>query len=172
VPPPLFADDADGHVVHLRSLTKPSAPGLRIAAVVARGPAAARLRAARIVEDLFISGPLQEAALELVAAPAWRAHLRRLRRVLRERRDALVAAVREHGFTVPLVPEGGMGLWVQLDEDDRELARRAAAAGVLVSPGREFFAAEPPAPFLRLTYGAEPPERLVEGVRRLAEARA
>jgi DNA-binding transcriptional MocR family regulator len=172
VPAPLFADDADGHVVHLRSLTKPSAPGLRIAAVAARGPAAARLRAARIVEDLFVSGPLQEAALELVAAPAWRAHLRRLRRVLRERRDAMVAALGEHGFAVPLVPEGGMNLWVRLDEDDRELTRRAGAAGVIVSPGREFFAAEPPAPFLRLTFGAEPPERLAEGVRRIAAARA
>jgi DNA-binding transcriptional MocR family regulator len=174
VPPPLFADDMDGHVVHVRSLTKPTAPGLRIAAVVARGPAAARLRAARIVEDLFVSGPLQEAALELVGAPAWRAHLRRLRRVLRERRDVMVPALREHGFALPLIPEGGMSLWVRLEdgEDDRELARRAGAAGVLTSPGREYFAAEPPAPFLRLTYGAEPPERLVEGVRRIAQARA
>ena len=97
---------------------RPSAPGLRIAAVVARGPAAARLRAARIVEDLFVAGPLQEAALELVGAPAWRAHLKRLRRVLRERRDALAAALDHAG---PL-PEGGMNLWVRLDTDDRELA--------------------------------------------------
>jgi len=174
VPSPLFTDDADGHVVHLRSLTKPSAPGLRIAAVVARGPAGARLRAARIVEDLFISGPLQETALELVAAPAWRAHLRRLRKVLRERRDVMVAALGEHGFSVPVVPQGGINVWVRLQdgEDDRELTRRAGAAGVIVSPGREFFAAEPPASFLRLTYGAEPPERIVEGVRRVAGARA
>ena len=158
-------DDPDGHVVHIRSLTKASAPGLRIAAVTARGPAAARLRAARIVEDLFVTGPLQEAALEVVGAPAWRAHLRRLRKVLRERRDALVAAL-------PMavdVPAGGMNLWVPLEPgmDDRELAARAAAAGVIVSPGRPFFAAEPPGPFLRLTFAAEPPERLAEGVRRL-----
>ena len=90
---PCSWSDPDGHVVHIRSLTKASAPGLRIAAVTARGPAAARLRAARIVEDLFVTGPLQEAALEVVGAPAWRAHLRRLRKVLRERRDALVAAL-------------------------------------------------------------------------------
>jgi DNA-binding transcriptional MocR family regulator len=151
--------------VHVRSLTKTSAPGLRIAAVIARGPAAARLRAARIVEDLFVAGPLQEAALELVGAPAWRAHLKRLRRVLRERRDALAAALDHTG---PL-PEGGMNLWMQLETDDRELALRGAANGVIVSPGRAFFAAEPPAPFLRLTYAAEPPERLAEGVARLRE---
>ncbi|RKQ91168.1 DNA-binding transcriptional MocR family regulator [Solirubrobacter pauli] len=165
VPPPLFADDQDGHVVRIRSLTKASAPGLRIAAVIARGPAAARLRAARIVEDLFVTGPLQEAALEIVGAPAWRAHLRKLRTVLAERRDALVAAV-----PLPVVvPEGGMNLWVPLPPgtDDVDLAQRAAAAGVLVQPGRPFFAAEPPGPFLRLTFAAEPPERLAEGVRRL-----
>jgi DNA-binding transcriptional MocR family regulator len=173
-PPPLLHDDPDGHVVHLRSLTKPSAPGLRISALVARGPAAARLRAARIVEDLFVSGPLQETALELVASPAWQAHLRRLRKVLRERRDALAAAVREHlGAASDDQGRGGINLWVRLEpgEDDRELARRAGAAGVIVFPGHPFFAAEPPGPFLRLTYSAEPPDRLVEGVRRLARVR-
>ena len=37
-PPPLAADDADGHVVYVRSLSKGASPGLRIAAVAARGP--------------------------------------------------------------------------------------------------------------------------------------
>jgi DNA-binding transcriptional MocR family regulator len=168
VPPPLFGEDPDGHVVHVRSLTKPAAPGLRIGAVIARGPALARLRAARIVEDLYVPGPLQEAALELVGTPAWRAHLRRLRRVLRERRDALALALGE--LRPARLPQGGMNLWVPLPpgSDDRELALRAAAAGVIVSPGRPFFAAEPPGPFLRLTFATEPPERMAEAVRRLA----
>jgi len=166
--PPLFGDDPDGHVVHVRSLTKPAAPGLRIGAVIARGPALARLRAARIVEDLYVPGPLQEAALELVGTPAWRAHLRRLRRVLRERRDALVTALGSDLRPTQL-PQGGMNLWIPLPPgtDDRELALRAAAADVIVSPGRPFFAAEPPGPFLRLTFASETPERLVEAVRRL-----
>ncbi|MDA0161460.1 PLP-dependent aminotransferase family protein [Solirubrobacter ginsenosidimutans] len=164
-PPPLFGEDPDGHVVHVRSLTKPAAPGLRISAVIARGPALARLRAARIVEDLYVPGPMQEAALELVGTPAWRAHLRRLRRVLRERRDALATA---WGQPVRL-PQGGMNLWVALEPgiDDRDVAQRAAAAGVIVSPGRPFFAGEPPGPFLRLTYASEPPDRLATAVERL-----
>jgi DNA-binding transcriptional MocR family regulator len=185
--PPLLQDDPHGHVVHVRSLTKPASPGLRVGAVIARGPAAARLQAARIVEDLFVPGPLQEAALELVAAPAWRRHLRRLRRVLRERRDALATAVAEQlgpDRVAPAADElgpdrvapaaGGMHLWVALDEreDDRALAARAARAGVVISPGRPFFAAEPPGPFVRLTFAAEPPERLARGARALAAARA
>lgn len=57
-PPPLIAADANGHVVYIRSLTKPVAPGLRVAALAARGAAHARLRAIRLVEDFFVAGPL------------------------------------------------------------------------------------------------------------------
>ena len=95
-PPPLAADDADGHVVYVRSLSKGASPGLRVAAVAARGPAGARLRSARIVEDLFVSAPLQHAALDLVSSPGWRRHLKALREGLRERRDALTGALAEH----------------------------------------------------------------------------
>ena len=34
-------------------------------------------------------------------------------------------------------------------------------------PGRPFFAGEPPRPFLRLTFAAEPPDRLAAAVARL-----
>jgi DNA-binding transcriptional MocR family regulator len=172
-PPPLAASDPDGHVVHLRSLTKAAAPGLRVAAVSARGAAGARLKAARIIDDFFVSGPLQHATLELVSAPAWRRHLRALRTELRERRDALVAALGEHlpEWELQTVPAGGLHVWVRLPDglDDVAFTARAAAAGVLVSPGRPWFAAEPPAPHLRLTYAGAPAPDLVEGVRRLAK---
>ena len=135
-------------------------------------PGAARLRAARIVEDLFVAGPLQEAALELVGTPGLArapaaaaraccasAATRSPRRSARVRRVALAGRRDE-----PVGPAA-------TGSDDRELAQRAAAAGVIVSPGRPFFAAEPPGPFLRLTFASEPPERLAEGARRLAELR-
>jgi len=173
-PPPLAADDRDGHAIYLRSLTKSGAPGLRVAAVGARGAAGARLRGARIVDDFFVSGPLQEAALEIVSSPAWRRHRRRLRTELRLRRDALAAALARHlpELEVTSIPAGGLHLWVALPEgtDDVALASAAAAEGVIVFPGRPWFPAEPPAPFLRLTFGAAPPEALDDGVRRLAKA--
>jgi DNA-binding transcriptional MocR family regulator len=50
------------------------------------------------------------------------------------------------------------------------VAGAAAGEGVIVFPGRPWFPAEPPGPFLRLTYAAAPPEALDEGVRRLARA--
>ena len=173
-PPPLVHDDPDGHVVHLTSLTKAVAPGLRIGAIAARGPALARLRAARVVEDFFVPGPLQEAAVELLGAPAWRRHLKRVHIALRARHDALSAAVdAELGPGRAAPASGGLHLWVRLDagEDDVALGERAGRAGVKVSAGRPWFPAEPPGPHLRLTFAAEPPERLAEGVRVLASLR-
>jgi DNA-binding transcriptional MocR family regulator len=160
-------------VVHVRSLTKAAAPGLRVSAVVARGPAAARLRPTRLVEGTLVPGALQEATLELVSAPGWPRHLRRVRGVLRERRDALLAAVRAELGIAAARPRGGMHAWLPLDpgEDDVAVAERAARAGVLVWAGRQYFPAEPSGPFLRVTYAGEPPERLAAGVRLLAAAR-
>lgn len=172
-PPPLVAADTDGHVVYIRSLTKPAAPGLRVAAVAARGPAAARLRAIRMVDDFFVAGPLQETALELVTAPSWPRHLRRVRKALRERRDTLVAAVRESfgAQSLPYVPTGGFHLWISLPTpiDDEVLAELAMRSDLIVTAGRHWFPAEAPAPFLRLSYAGTEPAMFAPGVRRLAE---
>jgi DNA-binding transcriptional MocR family regulator len=174
-PPPLLTDDTDGRVVHIASLTKATSPNLRVGALIARGPVAERLRALRLVDDFFVPRLLQEAALELVSAPAWRAHLTRLAAALAERRAALLAALAEQlpDATVSRSPAGGLHLWVRLPDqvDDLTLAAQARAAGVLVSPGRPYFSAEPPAAYLRLSFAAvRDAGELRQGVHRLATA--
>jgi DNA-binding transcriptional MocR family regulator len=70
------------------------------------------------------------------------------------------------------LPAGGLHLWAGLPDgvDDVALAAAAAARDVVVYPGRPWFPADPPGPFLRLTFAAAPPDVLDEGVRRLAAA--
>ncbi|WP_025355996.1 PLP-dependent aminotransferase family protein [Kutzneria albida] len=175
-PPPLASQDEHGHVAYLRSLTKSAAPGLRVAAIGARGAAGARLRAARALNDFFVSGPLQEAAVEFLSSPAWQRHRKDLRQQLRTRRDALLLALQRHlpQLRPTAVPEGGLHVWVRLPEgvDDGALTTAAAARGVIVYPGKPWYAVDPPAAHLRLTFGAAAPEVLDEGVRRLATALA
>ncbi|MEV1175366.1 PLP-dependent aminotransferase family protein, partial [Nonomuraea sp. NPDC049784] len=74
-PPSLSSMDQHGTVVHVKSLTKILSPSMRVAAVIARGPAAHRLRASQLVESFFVARPLQETALEFVGSPAWQRHL-------------------------------------------------------------------------------------------------
>jgi DNA-binding transcriptional MocR family regulator len=174
-PPPLLADDTDGRVVHIASLTKASSPNLRVGALIARGPVAERLRALRLVDDFFVPRVLQEAALELVSAPAWRGHLSRLAAALAERRAALSAALTDQlpDVLVNRLPVGGLHLWARLPDhvDDLALAAQARAAGVLVGPGRPYFCAEPPAAYVRLSFAAvRNVGELRQGVHRLANA--
>ncbi len=172
-PPPLLHGDTDGHVVHVSSLTKVIAPSLRIGSPIARGPALARLRALRTVDDFFLPLPLQETAVEFLSSGAWPRHLARLRRVLTGRRDALVAAVRADlpTLAVERVPGGGLHLWLRLPDgcDDTDVATRCARRGLLVSPGTPYYAGEPPAPYLRLTYGGAEVADLQRGVALLAD---
>ncbi|MCX2970310.1 MULTISPECIES: aminotransferase-like domain-containing protein [Streptomyces] len=175
LPPALAAEDPDGVVVHLRSLTKAASPSLRVGAVAARGPVLERLRAIQIVDNFFVPRPLQEAALELVGAPAWPRHLRAIGAELRARRTAALAALAEWlPHLVPAhVPRGGFQLWLRLPAGSDETAVTAAAlrAGVAVAPGRPYFAAEPPAPYLRLSLAAPASvAELTEGIERLREA--
>lgn len=175
LPAPLAADDPDGVVVHVRSLTKITSASLRVGALAARGPVLERLRAIQVVDSFFVPRPLQEAALELVGAPAWSRHLRTVSQELKARRDTLTAAVslRLPELALPHIPSGGYHLWLRLPDTLPEPALLAAAlrAGVAAAPGRPYFCAEPPAGHIRLSFaGVAGPAEITEGVRRLRTA--
>lgn len=158
---PLVAQDDSGHVVYIRSLTKSMSPAVRVGAVIARGPALERLRAERSAQSLYVSTVLQQAALEVVTDPGWRAHLRRLRTQLRERRDLLVRSLRERapGLVVGHVPGGGLHLWGRLPAGtpvDR-VVRECEQRGVWVAAGTEWFPTEAAAPYVRLTFSGPDP---------------
>ncbi|MCX4981895.1 PLP-dependent aminotransferase family protein [Streptomyces sp. NBC_00572] len=175
VPRPLVADDRDGTVVHVTSLTKPAAPSLRIGALVARGPVMERMRAVRLVDDFFVTRPLQEAALEVLSSPSWDRHVRSLGTALRERCAVLAAAVAQEipGATLSGLPTGGLHLWVRLPPgvDDAVLTNAARQRGVAVSAGSRYFATEPPAAHLRIGFAAAADHaELTQGVRRLGAA--
>lgn len=175
LPLPLAADDPDGVVVHVRAFTKPASPSLRVGAITARGPAQMRLRAVQAVDSFFVPRPLQETALELVGSPAWARHLRELAAALQDRRRTAVTALRRTlpELLAPEIPHGGYHLWLRLPDGDDEPALAAAAlrTGVAVTAGSPYFAAEPPAPHLRLSYAAAlNPAQITEGVERLARA--
>ncbi|WP_329193808.1 MULTISPECIES: aminotransferase-like domain-containing protein [unclassified Streptomyces] len=174
LPPALAAEDEDGVVVHVRSLTKVTSPSMRVGALAARGPVLDRLRAIQVVDSFFVPRPLQEAALELVGAPAWPRHLRAVAAELRHRREVLAGALRRElpALEVPHLPRGGYQLWARPGEgvDDTAFAAAALRAGVAVAPGRPYFCAEPPGPYVRLSFaGVAAAAELTEAVRRLRD---
>ncbi|MEU4804951.1 PLP-dependent aminotransferase family protein [Actinosynnema sp. NPDC023587] len=173
VPPPLVADDPDGTVVHIRSLTKVTSPNLRVGAIAARGPVSARLRAAHVIDSMFVPAPLQHTALEVVTAPGWRRALAALGSALAHRREVATGAV-EATFgprALALRPRGGYHLWVSLPDhlDGGELASAALAHGVALTPGENYSPAGGGTRHVRLSYVAAASASDVDNaVRRLA----
>lgn len=175
LPGPLAADDPDGVVVHVCSLTKATSPSLRVGVLAARGPVLERLRAIHVVDTFFVPRPFQEAALELVGSAAWNRHLRSVSAALKTRRDTLTTALRTElpEPALPHIPSGGYHLWLRLPDgtDEQAVVSAALRAGVAVAPGRPYFSAEPPAAHLRLSFAAVAgPGEITEGVRRLRTA--
>jgi DNA-binding transcriptional MocR family regulator len=171
-PPPLIRDDEDGRVITINSLTKVAAPSLRIGAVSARGPIAQRIKSMRLVDDFFVSQPLQEAALELVVSAGWQAHLRALSAALRDRCATLTRSVARHLPNCSFVyPGGGLHLWLELPRglDAETIAEGAALRGVAVMPGGFYTIGEGANPHLRLSYASIEASQIDEAVRRLAE---
>jgi DNA-binding transcriptional MocR family regulator len=162
--PPMIADDPDGTVVHIRSLTKVTSPNLRVGALAARGPVMARL---------FVSAPLQYTALEVVHAPGWSRGLARLGESLAHRRQVAVQALDAvlGPSALALRPRGGYHLWVSLPGhlDGVRLAAAALACGVALTPGENYYPTDSSAPHIRLSYVAAPSAADVdEAIRRLA----
>ena len=156
LPPPLAADDPDGVVIHIRSLTKATSPNLRVGAITARGPAFERLRAAQVIDTFFVPRSLQETALELVGAPAWTTHHRALATALRDRRAAILTALSRllPGLAPQHPPLGGYHLWLRLPDgtDEATVAAAALRHGVAVTAGSPYFSADTSTPHLRLSY--------------------
>ncbi|MFE4651139.1 PLP-dependent aminotransferase family protein [Streptomyces sp. NPDC056707] len=178
LPAPLAADDPDGVVVYVCSLTKVTAPSLRVGALAARGPVRERLRALQVVDNFFVPRPLQEATLELVGSPAWGHHLRSVSTELKNRRTVMTAALRLElpDFSLPHIPAGGGSLWLRLPDaatsaDEAAFVSAALRAGVAIAPGRPYYCAEPPSAQVRLSFAAVAGAgEITEGVRRLRAA--
>ena len=172
-PPPLAADDPDGHVVYVRSLTKSAAPGLRVAGIGARG-AAERACAPR-ASSTTSSSPARCRRPRSRSSPprAGDATAAACAPSCATRRDALAAALQRHlpGSRPPRSPAAACTSGSRCPRAPTTSPwRRRGGRGRGRLPRPPWFPAEPPGPFLRLTYAAAPADALDEGVRRLARA--
>jgi DNA-binding transcriptional MocR family regulator len=172
-PPPMIADDPDGRVIHMRSLTKVTSPNLRVGAIAARGPVMARLRAALVIDSMFVPAPLQLTALEVVTAASWKRGLTALAAALQHRREVAMDAVTATfgAQALAIRPRGGYHLWVSLPAhlDDTGFVAAALAHDVALTPGAYYHAAETSALHVRLSYVAAPSTADIdEGIRKLA----
>ncbi len=167
----LEIDKAD-RVVHASSFSKTVSPGVRVGYLA--GPAGEIAQLAQRANETYISpNMLAEAVvLELCRSGGLDKNIEFVKGALRDRRDALVEALREK---IPeaefVVPGGGYFLWLDLTEgtDTTALLAEAKGEGVAFVAGPDFMI-DGGSNSLRLSFASVPPERIPEGVGRIARA--
>ncbi|WIY04448.1 PLP-dependent aminotransferase family protein [Amycolatopsis mongoliensis] len=169
--PALRSTDPD-NVVYLGSFSKTFASGLRVGWVLA--PHAVREKLVLAAESATLCPPTfnQMIVSRYLATHDWKGQIKKFRENYRERRDAILSALDQHlppgcSWTKP---DGGFYVWVTVPEgvDTKAMLPRAVTARVAYASGTGFYADGFGSRQMRLSYCYPTPERIREGVRRLA----
>jgi 2-aminoadipate transaminase len=165
-----------GNVIYLSTFSKTLAPGLRLAWIVAPVEVITKLVQLKQGADLHTATFNQMVAYEVARNGFLGQHVKLIRQVYRERRDAMLAALdeffpREVTWTRP---QGGLFLWVTLPEgmDSHQLFQAAIAQNVAFVPGDSFFVTDDAESrrHFRLNFSYSKPDAIREGIRRLSIA--
>src|SRR5215467_82521 len=164
-----------GNVIYLSTFSKTLAPGIRLAWIVAPEDVISKLVLLKQAADLHTSTFNQQVAYEVARDGFLDRHVKLIRQVYRERRDAMLHAL--HEFFPPEVtwthPEGGLFLWVTMPEgtDSQALFHAAIAEQVAFVPGDSFYAkGQEGGRHMRLNFSHSQSDQIREGIRRLSVA--
>ena len=169
---PIRADDRQGRVIYLSSFSKTLAPGYRVAWIDAPRQIAVKLEMAKQSADLCTGELDQRVVFEACRRGVLERQLPLLRAHYQRKRDTMVSALRDAFGTELQWPEprGGFFLWSTLPAgiDAGAMVSRAVAHGVIYVAGGAFFVDGSGNDRVRLSFSAATPERIREGVSRLA----
>jgi 2-aminoadipate transaminase len=171
---PIKADDHEGRVVYLGSISKTLVPGLRVAWLVAPPAIADKVELAKqgadlctgVLDQRIVHAALDRGVVKAIA-PTLRQHYQEKRSVM-ERALHEVLPGRVHWTQ----PRGGFFLWAEFEQgvDDRELFARAVEQRVSFVAGSAFYVNGEGHRFARLSFSAPTPARIGEGIARLRTA--
>jgi len=168
--PTMLSLDRSDRVIHASSFSKTVSPGVRVGYLA--GPAEQIATLSKRGSEHYISPNMlaESVVLEMCRSGILEENVEFVNGALRERRDALVEALREQ---IPeaefVVPGGGYFLWVDLaeDVDTAELLSACGDEGVSFVAGPDFMI-DGGGSSLRFSFAGVPPEQIAEGVGRIA----
>jgi len=171
--PSLKSLDTEGRVVFLGTFSKTFAPGLRIGWVCASKEILNKYIMVKQGSDLQTSTISQMCLAKYLEKYPLDAHIDKLIKVYKHRRDLMVVAMEKH-FPASAKyesPEGGLFIWVTLegDVDTKEIMKVAVENLVAFVPGQSFFPNSNTTNTMRLNFSNMTEEKIVEGIERLGK---
>jgi len=163
------------NTIYLSTFSKTLAPGVRLGWIVDPEEVTNKLVQAKQGADLNTGTYVQMVVNDICQRGFLKSHVRRLRRVYRERRDVMLAALEEHFPSEAswTRPQGGLFLWARLPEgfDAAEFLKLAVEREkVAFVPGSAFHPGGGGASTMRLNFSNAQPDSIREGIARLGRA--
>lgn len=173
VPPStLKSRDKSGNVIYCASLNKVLAPGMRLGWING-GRWHERINMLKYAHTRANEEWTQVTAADFIASSAYDRHLRRLRGLLSEQRERMaesIAAYFPEGTRLN-VPNGGVGMWVELPGgvSSQQMFEEALLEGVGISPGTIFSNSDRYEHFVRICCGHPFTRELDQALRQLGK---
>lgn len=170
-PMPLKALDTEGRVLHVGSLSKIVAPGMRIGWIA--GAADFIKTITWFKKDL--DHPFAQATMAVYLEKAnMKERVQNLKDVYRKKSASMVSALDEFMPETSswVIPQGGYFAWVKVPgADTSQLLEKALSEGVSYIPGKFFFLNQQEGKeFLRLSFSYADEEEIIKGVQLLAKS--
>jgi GntR family transcriptional regulator/MocR family aminotransferase len=169
---PLHSLDRSGRVLYVGSFSKVLLPTLRLGFLLHPPSLRHALHAAKFLADWHTSLPIQAAMAAFLEQGMFARHLRRVRRVYRQRHERIAAALAgplsAHLTAVPSAAGLHLSAMVRGAATD-DVLTRARAAGIGLASFPEIAAAAPDPPGVVFGYGMIDAHRIVEGLARLRQ---
>ena len=173
--PSIRSLDEEGRVILMITFSKVLAAGMRLGVLIADDPFMDVLVRVKQATDLCTSKLTQHIAARYIKEYGMEEHLKKIREMYHVKRDAMVAALekympKDEGITWTN-PEGGLFLWMRLPEeiDTEEMFPRALENKVAYVIGNAFYVDGRGRNEMRLSFSLGTPERIEEGIKRLAK---
>ena len=172
--PALKSLDSDGRVIYVGSFSKSLFPGLRLGYLVGSAPFISEARALRASVLRHPPGHIQRTAAHFLRLGHYDALINRMAKQYSIRRSTMAAAIKKYQLEIAgnSSPEGGSSFWMKAPKDlDTEiLAKSLMKNGVLIEPGKNFFA--PPNQlenYYRLAFSSINEEKIEGGIKLVAD---
>jgi GntR family transcriptional regulator/MocR family aminotransferase len=170
--PALKSLDRDGRVIYAGSFSKSLFPGSRLGYLVASAGFIREARALRAAMLRHPPGHIQRTVAYFLSLGHYDALINRLNLAYKRRRTVMDEAIKAEGLEIAgRGAFGGSSFWMRAPDavDTDRLTLDLRAKGVLIEPGRIFFApATAPRNYYRLAYSSIAQSRIPDGIAHIA----